>query len=354
MLCNQLISKNISVSVRIGVKARNVQRTILPPIRFFFKNFFKFQPKMSPIPSLTFSNGLKMPVFGLGTYQSKAGEVEKAVMEAIDLGYRHIDTAHFYQNEKEIGQAVQAKIKDGTVKREDLFITTKLWNNAHKEDMVVPTCKKSLELLGLSYVDLYLVHWPFAFKEGDELLPKNEKGIPITSDTDYLETWKGMEQCVQLGLARSIGVSNFSIEQITRLLPVAKVPPVNNQVEVSVNLNQKPLIEFCQKNNITVTGYSPLGQPGNKAGAPNFLENPTILELAKKHNKTPAQISLRYAVQHGIAIIPKTVTPSRLKENMGIFDFSLSTEEMNSIAALATGQRVARFIDLKDHKYYPF
>lgn len=309
---------------------------------------------MPKIPNLTFSNGLKMPVFGLGTYQSKPGEVENAVMEAINLGYRHIDTAHFYLNEKEIGQAIQAKIKDGTVKRDDLFITTKLWNNAHKEEMVVPTCKKSLELLGLSYVDLYLIHWPFAFKDGDELAPKNEKGIPITSDTDYLETWKGMEKCVELGLTRSIGVSNFNIEQITRVLQAAKIPPVNNQVEVSVNLNQKPLIEFCRKNNITITGYSPLGQPGNKTDAPNFLQNPTILELAKKHNKTAAQISLRYAMQQEIAIIPKSVTPSRLKENMDIFDFSLSPEEMDSIAALATGARVARFRDLKDHKYYPF
>ncbi|XP_012172366.1 1,5-anhydro-D-fructose reductase isoform X1 [Bombus terrestris] len=309
---------------------------------------------MAEIPSLALSNGYKMPAFGLGTYQSRAGEVEAAVIEAINLGYRHIDTAFFYQNEKEIGQAIQAKIKDGTVKREDLFVTTKLWNNFHKESSVVPTCKKSLENLGLSYVDLYLIHWPFAFKEGDDLMPRDESGALLMSDTDYLETWKGMEECVRLGLTRSIGISNFNQEQITRLLAVAKILPVNNQIEVNINMDQKPLIQFCQKHNITITGYSPLGQPGNRAGIPTFLDNPVLVEFSKKYNKTTAQIALRYVLQQGIAIIPKTVTPSRLKENMNIFDFSLTNEEMASIAKLGTHQRVARFADAKGHKYYPF
>ncbi|XP_043518387.1 1,5-anhydro-D-fructose reductase-like [Frieseomelitta varia] len=309
---------------------------------------------MAEIPSFTFSNGYKMPTFGLGTYQSRPGEVEAAVMEAINLGYRHIDTAFFYQNEKEIGQAVQTKIKDGTVKREDLFITTKLWNNFHKESSVVPACKKSLENLGLSYVDLYLVHWPFAFQEGGDLSPRNDNGDLLMSDTDYLETWKGMEECARLGLTRSIGISNFNQEQITRLLSVAEIKPVNNQVEVNVNVNQKPLIEFCKKHNITITGYSPLGQPGNKAGIPTGLDNPVVIELSKKYNKTPAQIILRYILQQGVAIIPKTVTPSRLKENMNIFDFSLTNEEMVSIDKIGTGQRVARFGDARGHKYYPF
>lgn len=295
-----------------------------------------------------------MPAFGLGTYQSRPGEVENAVKEAINLGYRHIDTAYFYQNEKEIGEAIQAKIKDGTVKREDLFITTKLWNNFHKQESVVPICKKSLENLGLSYIDLYLVHWPFAFKEGDDLLPRDENGTLLLSDTDYLETWKGMEECVQLGLTRSIGISNFNQEQITRLLNAAKILPVNNQVEVSININQTPLIEFCKKHNITVTGYSPLGQPGNRSGLPTSLDHPKVIELSKKYNKTSAQIVLRYILQQGIAIIPKSVTPSRLKENINIFDFSLTNEEMASIATIATGQRVARFADAKQHKYYPF
>ncbi|XP_043266028.1 aldo-keto reductase family 1 member B1-like [Colletes gigas] len=309
---------------------------------------------MAQIPNLTFSNGHKMPAFGLGTYQSRAGEVEKAVIEAINIGYRHIDTAFYYQNEKEIGTAIQAKIKDGTVKREDLFVTTKLWNNSHEEKSVVPMCKKSLENLGLSYVDLYLIHWPFAFQPGGDLMPRDANGALLMSDTDYLETWKGMEECVRLGLARSIGISNFNIEQITRLLGAAKILPVNNQIEVNVNVNQKELIEFCTKHNITVTGFSPLGQPGNRSGIPTSLDHPKIVELSKKYNKTTAQITLRYLLQRGIAIIPKTVTASRLKENIDIFDFSLTPEEVEVVSTIGTGQRVSRFGDAKDHKYYPF
>lgn len=309
---------------------------------------------MAGIPNLAFSNGHKMPVLGLGTYQSRAGEVEKAVAEAIDCGYRHIDTAFFYQNEKEIGAAIRAKIQDGTVKREDLFVTTKLWNNFHKEESVVPACKTSLENLGLSYLDLYLVHWPFAFQEGGDLKPTDENGAILMTDTDYLETWRGMEECARLGLTRSIGVSNFNIKQLTRLLGAAKILPVNNQVECSVNMNQKPLIEFCTEQNITVTGYSPLGQPGNRSGIPNNLDHPTITELAKKYKKSAAQVALRYVLQQGIAIIPKTVTASRLKENIDIFDFSLTPEEVDAVAKIGTGQRVARFGDAKGHKYYPF
>lgn len=312
------------------------------------------QSAMPEIPLLNLANGYKMPAFGLGTYLSKPGEVEKTVMEAIDLGYRHIDTAFFYQNEKEIGQAIKAKIDDGTVKREDLFITTKLWNNRHKEESVVPMCKKSLENLGLSYVDLYLIHWPFAFVEGDVLIPQDENGTYLTTDTDYLETWRGMEECVRQGLTRSIGVSNFNSEQIQRLLDAAKIIPVNNQVEASVNLNQKRLIEFCNRRNITVTGYSPLGRPGNRAGIPNSLDHPVILELAKKYNKTAAQIALRYVLQQGTAIIPKTVTSSRLKENMDIFDFELNVDEMASIEKIGTGERIAPFNYVKGHKYWPF
>lgn len=309
---------------------------------------------MPEIPCFTLANGYKMPVFGLGTYLSQPGEVEKAVMEAISLGYRHIDTAFFYQNEKEIGSAIKAKIADGTVKREDLFITTKLWNNRHKEESVVPMCKKSLENLGLTYVDLYLIHWPFAFVEGDVLIPQDEKGTYLTTDTDYLETWRGMEECVRQGLARSIGVSNFNSEQIARVLEAAKIIPVNNQVEVSVNLNQKRLVEFCNKRNITITGYSPLGRPGNRGGIPNSLDHSTILEIAKKYNKTPAQIALRYVLQQGVAIIPKTVTLSRLKENMEIFDFELTPDEMTAIEKIGTGVRVAPFNYVKGHKYHPF
>ncbi|XP_003425364.1 1,5-anhydro-D-fructose reductase [Nasonia vitripennis] len=306
------------------------------------------------VPTWTFNDGNKIPAIGLGTYLSKPGEVEIAVKYAIDIGYRHIDTASFYDNEKEVGDAIREKIEEGVIKREDIFVTTKLWSNTHKEDQVVPTCKKSLANLGLEYVDLYLIHWPFAFKEGDELLPKDASGKLLLSDTDYLETWKGMEECKRQGLARSIGVSNFNSEQITRLLEAAKIKPVNNQVEVSLKLNQKALIEFCKKHDITVTGYSPLGRPGNRYGITNAWDDPIIQELVKKYGKTPAQIACRFVSQLGAIPIPKSVTKSRIKENFEIFDFSLTDEEINSIQSIATGERVAPMEDAKESKYYPF
>lgn len=309
---------------------------------------------MAEIPSTTLANGYKMPMLALGTYLSQPGEVEKAVMDAIDLGYRHIDTAFFYENEKEIGAAIEAKIQDKTVTREELFITTKLWNNRHKEESVVATCKQSLENLGLTYIDLYLIHWPFAYQEGDVLIPKDKDGKLLLSDTDYLETWRGMEECVQQGLTRSIGVSNFNSEQIARLVKSAKFIPVNNQIEVSVNLNQENLINFCKKYNIVVSGYSPLGRPGNRLGIKNSLDDPVILKIAEKYKKTPAQIALRYVYQQGAAVIPKSVTKSRIKENMEIFDFELTTDEMTAIKAIGTGERIAPSAEVQGHKYFPF
>lgn len=295
-----------------------------------------------------------MPMIGLGTYLSQPKEVEEAVKYAIEIGYRHIDTAAFYENEKEIGAAIRAKINDGTVTREDLFVTTKLWNNSHKEERVVPCCKQSLEKLGLDYVDLYLIHWPFAFADGDELMPKDKDGNIRFSDVDYLETWRGMEECVRQGLAKSIGVSNFNSEQITRVVGAAKIIPVNNQVEVCINLPQKKLIEFCKKHNITVTGYSPLGRPGNTSGIANHLDDPVVQKIAKKYKKTAAQVACRYVLQNGAVPIPKSVTKSRIKENFEIFDFSLTPEEMQAIDKLGTGQRVALFESAKGHKYFPF
>ncbi|XP_001604204.2 1,5-anhydro-D-fructose reductase-like isoform X1 [Nasonia vitripennis] len=307
-----------------------------------------------PVPTVTFNDGYKMPMIGLGTFLSKPGEVAEAVKYAIEVGYRHVDTAFFYENEKEIGSAIREKINDGTIKREDIFVTTKLWCNSHKEDEVVPACKKSLENLGFDYIDLFLVHWPFAFKSGDALTPRDAAGKIEFSDTDYLETWKGMEECKRQGLARSIGLSNFNSEQIARLLSSAKIKPVNNQVEVTMNLNQKPLIEFCKKHEITVTGFSPLGRPGNRHGIQNLWDEPQIQKLAQKYKKTPANIACRFIHQLGVTPIPKSVTKSRIKENLDIFDFSLTPEEVSTIEKMGSGARVAPFEEAKEAKYYPF
>ncbi|XP_072759053.1 tRNA (guanine(26)-N(2))-dimethyltransferase isoform X1 [Anoplolepis gracilipes] len=336
--------QNPTVNWGPGVRAR---------IRYSCFRRFLSTIIMADIPTVTFSNGYKMPMLGLGTYKSVNKDVVRAVKEAIDFGYRHIDTAFFYGNEKEIGEAIREKIKDGSVTREDLFITTKLWSNCHKEELVVPACKKSLANLGLDYVDLYLIHWPFAFKEGDDLTPQ-ENGNLIESDVDYLETWRGMEECVNQGLTRSIGISNFNSEQIGRLLKSARIAPVNNQIEVNINVNQEKLIDFCKKHNITVTGYSPLGQPGNSSGIGNQLDNPVVLNIAKKYNKTPAQVALRYVFQLGVVLIPKSVTKSRIKENMEFFDFTLTSDEINAIRNIGTGERVAGFYIIKHFKYFPF
>ncbi|XP_014204976.1 1,5-anhydro-D-fructose reductase-like [Copidosoma floridanum] len=306
------------------------------------------------LPTVTFSNGHKMPMFGLGTYLSQPGEVEEAVKYAIDTGYRHIDTASFYGNEKEVGIAIREKIKEGVITRDDVFVTTKLWSNAHKESQVVPTCKKSLDNLGLEFIDLYLIHWPFAFKEGEELLPRDASGKLQLSDTDYIDTWKGMEECKRLGLARSIGISNFNSEQITRILTAATIKPVNNQIEMSLNVNQEPLIEFCKKHDITVTGYSPLGRPGNRYGVKNSWDHATIQSLSKKYSKTPAQIACRYVFQMGAAPIPKSITKERIKENFNIFDFALTDEEIKSIQSISTGERVAEMKEAKESIHYPF
>lgn len=307
------------------------------------------------VPFLEFNNGKKMPAIGLGTFQSKPSEVEEAVKHAIDVGYRCIDTAFFYKNEAEVGKAIRAKIEDGTIRREDIFVTTKLWNTFHRENQVVPACRESLKNLGLDYVDLYLVHFPIAFKEGEELFPVDADGKILTTDIDYLETWKGMEECSRLGLTKSIGISNFNSDQITRLLGVATIKPVNNQVELNININQEKLLEFCKNHNITVTSYSPLGRPGSASKEiPNFLENPKVMEFAKKYNKTPAQISLRFILQVGAAVIPKSVTKSRIKENFEIFDFQLTDDEMKILKSLETGKRLTSLDEIKSHKYYPY
>ncbi|KAJ8944861.1 hypothetical protein NQ314_009351 [Rhamnusium bicolor] len=266
---------------------------------------------------LKLNNGRELPVVGLGTYKSGPGEVKKAIKDAIDAGYRHFDCAWFYGNEAEVGIGLRAKIDEGKVKRQDLFITSKLWNNFHAKDQVVPMLKETLNNLKLDYVDLYLIHWPFGFKETASLWPVG-KGAAAYSDVDYLETWQGMEECVNLGLAKSIGISNFNAEQIERLLKNCKIKPVCNQVEVNPNLNQKKLIEFCKQRDIVVVGYCPL-----------------------------AAISL------GISVIPKSVTKSRIIENIDI-DFTLDPEDVAYLDSCNKNQRVCPLAEFKNHKYYSF
>ncbi|KAJ8680127.1 hypothetical protein QAD02_015914 [Eretmocerus hayati] len=300
------------------------------------------------VPVVCLNDGNEMPFFGLGTYGLKGKDGEAAVRYAIENGYRHIDTAAAYDNEAEIGRAICAKIEDGTVRREDLFVTTKLSPVSHQKNEVVNSCIGSLERLGLDYIDLFLIHTPISLK------PLGESKKMVPSDIDYVETWRGMEKCKNSGYTSSIGVSNFNSQQISRLISSGNILPSNNQIEVTLNLNQNPLIEFCKKWDIAVTGYSPLGKPGKRPNIQNLWLHPVVQNLAKKYNKSPAQISLRFVYQSGAAPIPKSVTFSRIEENINIFDFNLTKEEMRELESIGTGARVVSLEEFKDAKYFPF
>uniref|UniRef100_A0A8D8TEL7 Aldo-keto reductase family 1 member B10 n=2 Tax=Cacopsylla melanoneura TaxID=428564 RepID=A0A8D8TEL7_9HEMI len=308
-------------------------------------------------PFVTFNNGLKFPIFGLGTWKSKKGEVKQAVGHAIDIGYRHIDCAHVYENEDEVGDAIAEKIENNVVKREDLYITSKLWNTFHRPDLVKPALEKTLQNLKLDYLDLYLVHWPQAYKEGDTLFPADPDGKTLYSDAGYVDAWLEMEKLVDEGLIKSIGVSNFNSEQIQTLLDKGKIKPVTNQVECHPYLNQHKLKEWCEANQILITAYSPLGSPDRpwaKPGDPLLLEDPKIKEIADKYNKTSAQVLIKYQVQQGNICIPKSVSPGRIEENAQIFDFKLSNEDVKTIDSFDRDHRFLGLEWVKDHKDYPF
>ncbi|XP_011641652.1 aldose reductase-like isoform X1 [Pogonomyrmex barbatus] len=307
------------------------------------------------------NNGIKIPILGLGTWQAKDDPkiVEQAVHDAIDAGYRHFDCAYIYQNEKEIGKVLREKIAKGVVKREDLFITTKLWNTFHKRNNVVPACRRSVENFGLGYVDLYLIHWPMSFAENAEgIIPVDKNGDPMFGDEDYLDTWRGMEECVRLGLTRSIGLSNFNSEQIDRVLSIAQIKPVMNQIECHPNLNQKKLRDFCASRGIAVTAYSPFGSPNRpwaKSGDPKFvLDAPEIVNIGIKYGKTPAQVILRYLIDIGTIPIPKSVSKKRIEENINIFDFKLTPEEITTIDKFDCNVHLVHLEEYKAHKDYPF
>ncbi|RWS01922.1 aldo-keto reductase-like protein [Dinothrombium tinctorium] len=307
---------------------------------------------------LKLSNGRMVPALGLGTWLSKPDEVFEAVRYAIaEAGYRHIDCAYVYLNEKEIGKAIKEVIDKGIVQREELFITSKCWSTFHSREKVMKCCKQSLSDLGLEYLDLYLIHLPMGFAEDREIYPKDASGNFIYSDVDYVETWQGMEDCYDIGLVKSLGLSNFNSEQIVRILSKAKVKPVMLQVECHPYLNQTQLIDFCKKHNILVTGYSPFGspeRPGAKPGDLSLLDDLKLKEIADKYNKTTAQILLRYQVERGVIPIPKSVNPSRIWSNIQIFDFNLNQEDISLINGLSRNHRYISAEFLRDHKYFPY
>lgn len=260
--------------------------------------------------STLLNNGLEMPWLGFGVFLTKEGhEVEEAVKTALEVGYRSIDTATIYKNEAGVGKA----IRESGVPREDIFLTTKVWNEDMRQKRVQAAFEESLKLLDTDYVDLYLVHWPV-------------KGF-------YQETWQEMEKIYQSGRAKAIGVSNFMVHHLENILASGQVVPAVNQVEFHPRLFQPELLKFCREHKIQQEAWSPLMRG-------KIVTQETVQELARKYQKTPAQIALRWNLEHEVVTIPKSITPSRIAENAQIFDFELSAEDMAKLDAMDQGERI--------------
>lgn len=292
---------------------------------------------------LTFSNDDSMPILGLGTWKSKPGEVYKAVREAIKIGFRHIDCAAIYVNEKEIGEALKDAFIERDVSRSDLWITSKLWNSSHKPAQVKPALQKTLADLQLSYLDLYLMHWPVAYKEGIGFAQKAEEFL-TQEEAPVSETWKGLEDCKQLGLVRHIGLSNFNIAKLQEIQDIATMLPEMNQIELHPFLPQQKLVAYCHNHKIHLTAYSPFGsldRQNKKEDEPRLFENEAVLKISETHNCAPAQILIAFAIARGIAVIPKSVSPIRLKQNFEAANIDLSPEELGTLL----NQPNFRFID---------
>ncbi|EDW58475.2 aldo-keto reductase family 1 member B7 [Drosophila virilis] len=313
---------------------------------------------------LTLNNGEKMPVIGIGTWQAPDAEIEPALDIALEAGYRHIDTALIYRNEKAIGRVLKRWLDAGKVKREELYIVTKLPPTAIRPQDVESTFKQSLANMQLDYVDMYLIHTPFAlFGNADGSFQYDDEGrVKVDKSTNHAAVWAEMEKLVASGLTKSIGVSNFSKEQLARILQNCKIRPANNQIEHHVYLQQRDLVDFCKAENVVVTAYSPLGSKGiakfNAAlgivrDLPDLMDIPEVKEIAAAHKKTPAQVLLRWIIDTDVVAIPKSTNETRLKQNLDVFDFQLSAEEVDRLSALDKNIRVCDFSTMRGVEQHP-
>ncbi|CAN4125888.1 unnamed protein product [Withania somnifera] len=294
--------------------------------------------------AITLNSGFKMPMMGLGVWRMEGKDIKNLLINAIKIGYRHFDCAADYQNEAEVGEALAEAFQTGLVKREDLFITTKLWNSDHGH--VLEACKDSLKKLRLDYLDLYLVHFPVATRHtgvGTTASALGEDSVLDIDTTISLETtWRGMEDLVSLGLVHSIGISNYDIFLTRDCLAYSKVKPAVNQIETHPYFQRESLVRFCQKHGICVTAHTPLGGAAANTewfGTVSCLEDPALKGLAEKYKKTVAQVILRWGIQRNTVVIPKSSKLERLQENFDVFDFELTKEDMDLIKSLDRNYR---------------
>ena len=266
---------------------------------------------MSAVPSITLDDGNTIPQLGFGVFQIEPNDTVKAVSEALEIGYRHIDTAEMYANEKEVGEALRSSGLD----RSDVFVTSKLSNGAHEPRDAHKAFDRTLSELGFDYLDLFLIHWP----------------LPMLYDGDFVSTWKILEEFHNDGRARSIGVSNFQVEHLEKLAADTDTVPAVNQIEVHPYLTNEAVRSYGREHGIATEAWSPIAQG-------EVLDDPTIAQIAEEVGRTPAQVVLRWHIQRGDIVFPKSVTPARMKENFEIFDFELGSEEVDAISALDRGE----------------
>ncbi|KUP03927.1 glyoxal reductase [Bacillus coahuilensis p1.1.43] len=266
------------------------------------------------VQALTLNNGIEMPEIGYGVFRVEEGSaLEDAIVTAIKLGYRSIDTAAIYGNEASVGNGIKKAIEQGLVTREELYVTSKVWNDGLTFDETIAAYEESLEKMGLEYLDLYLIHWP--------------------GDNKYLEPWRALESLYKEKRVKSIGVSNFQVHHLEDLRENAEITPVVNQIELHPKLIQEEVRAYCQEHNILVEAWSPLMNA-------ELLSDETVGKIASTHGKSAAQVILRWDLQQGIITIPKSMTPSRMEENISIYDFTLSEEELAQLNALHEGRRI--------------
>lgn len=295
--------------------------------------------------NLRFGNGDLLPIIGLGTWKSEPGQVRKAVFWAIEAGYRHIDCAAIYQNEREVGQGIADALAAGLVKREELFITSKLWNSSHRFEDVPVAIHKTLSDLRLDYLDLYLVHWPVAFKSGVGFA-KNREEYYTYQDVPLAQTWEAMQALKEGGLTKHIGVSNFNQVKLLEIINTGGQQPEMNQIELHPFLPQNGLVDFCKNKGILVTAYSPLGSPDSRAARhqhdPKLLDNPVVIALAAKHRVTAGQVLIAWSLTRDIAVIPKSVNQERIVQNLVAKNIQFEERDLLSLREIGTQHR---FVD---------